>query len=220
VSHPFIDATGLSGRFAPPVFTRVLITPQANPCLPDLFEARAVDAPHRPAVVAGNRTLSYGELRAQAARVAGALAAHGIGPGSIVAVSVDRNADLIPALLGVHLAGAAYLPIDPSYPRERIRLMLESAAPGVLLHSERHAEVFRGMNTDLMAVEGVSDRFPPPTLAARPEDLAYVIFTSGSTGIPKGVMLEHGGMSNLMRATIGLFEAVPSDRLLAVSTVS
>jgi amino acid adenylation domain-containing protein len=200
--------------------TNVVTSAQSNPAISELLEVRASAVPTSAAVVAGDRTLSYGDMKIEADRVARGLAARGIGPGAIVGVCLERNADLIPALLGVLRAGAAYLPIDPFYPRERVRLMLEDASPHMVLHSESHRGMFAGMNVSAMAVEHIDSRHPVPPVVSAPEDLAYVIYTSGSTGIPKGVMIQHRGLSNLMLAAAELFEARPSDRLLAVSTIS
>ncbi|WP_214109319.1 non-ribosomal peptide synthetase/MFS transporter [Acrocarpospora catenulata] len=162
------------------------------------IEVRAAATPDAVAVRFEGRSLSYGELDAAATRVAHTLRGLGVGPGSVVAVCAERSLELLPGLLGVLKAGAAYLPIDPDYPADRVSFMLADAAPAVLLTQ-------RGIRPTLPATGAVTldlddqDAWPGgegPLPDVRPGDVAYVIYTSGSTGRPKGVPNTHGGIAN------------------------
>ncbi|WP_308404109.1 non-ribosomal peptide synthetase [Streptomyces rhizosphaericus] len=149
--------------------------------LPQLVEAQAARSPRATAVVCGETVLSYAELNARANRLARLLVARGVGPEVRVAVLLPRSADLIVVLLAVVKAGAAYVPVDPGYPAERIAYVLEDAAPALVVDEAWLAGV--GMEAEAFSVDDL-----------KPVDLswpAYVIFTSGSTGRPKGVVVEH-----------------------------
>ncbi|MFF4591812.1 non-ribosomal peptide synthase/polyketide synthase [Amycolatopsis sp. NPDC001319] len=171
-----------------------------------LFEAQVRRSPDAVAVV-GGATWTYAELNAHANRLARALVERGAGPETLVALALPRSADVLPAILAVHKAGAGYLPLDPDYPAERLAAMLADARPGLLVTV---ADV-RGVlpefgNTvllpDLLATEVSeedltdADRLRP----LRPENPAYVIYTSGSTGTPKGVVVPHAGLVNLFHS--------------------
>ncbi|MFE6763990.1 amino acid adenylation domain-containing protein [Streptomyces sp. NPDC057689] len=161
-----------------------------------LFEDRAARVPGAPAVTLGADTLTYAELDAHANRLAHALRARGVGPESRVAVQLDRGPDLIAALLGVWKAGAAYVPIDPSYPAERVLAIVRTAGAGVAVTSKAYADRFAGTEV-LLADRAGAGR--PETAPERRDDLdslAYVVFTSGSTGVPKGVEVPHRGLVN------------------------
>ncbi|WP_143664579.1 condensation domain-containing protein, partial [Streptomyces sp. NRRL B-24572] len=155
--------------------------------LPELFTAQARRTPDAPAVRAGDRVLTYRELDARASSVARALAERGAGPGTHVAVLLPRGTDLVVALLGVAKSGAAYVPLDPAHPAERIAAVLADSAP-LLAIAEPGAELPDG---DLPVLTVTEDEAPSYTAAPHPHDPAYLIFTSGSTGRPKGVVVEH-----------------------------
>lgn len=171
----------------------------------DRFEAQVCRIPHSTAVVCDGRRLSYSELNAHANQLARALRRRGAGLGSIVGLSVARSLDLVIGLLGILKSGAAYLPLDPSYPAERLRFMMDDAAVKLVVSRA----------TDLLAVAGSgeaicldrdSDRLgaeSPENLGTRssPDDLAYVMYTSGSTGVPKGVLVTHGNIVRLFDST-------------------
>nr|WP_275424798.1 non-ribosomal peptide synthetase [Streptomyces sp. SID13726] len=153
----------------------------------------------RPDATALNH-LSYAELDAQAGRLARVLAGRGIGPGDLVAVQLPRSADRVVALLAVALSGAAFLPVDPALPADRIEALLADARPALVL-------------TDLTA-DGTPGELPT---AHHPRHAAYVIHTSGSTGTPKGVMVENRGLAALARTQIERFGLGPDSRVLQFS---
>ncbi|MBO0806799.1 MAG: amino acid adenylation domain-containing protein [Actinobacteria bacterium] len=164
----------------------------------------AAKTPLAPAVVAGPAQLSYAELDARASQVARLLQRRGLGRGSVAAVCLERGADLLPIVLGVWRAGAAYVPLDPADPPERLGYILRDAAARVLITSTGYQDRFpAGTGTEVVLADterGLSDAEPAgsPGLAAGPDDLAYLIYTSGSTGVPKGVLVTHGGLLNYL----------------------
>ncbi|HEX3129919.1 MAG TPA: amino acid adenylation domain-containing protein, partial [Thermoanaerobaculia bacterium] len=161
----------------------------------DLFAAQVERTPDAVAAVCEGRSLTYAELHRRARRWAGSLAAHGVGPETLVAIRLARGLDFLAAVLAVFQAGGAYLPLDPGLPEARIEAVLkQSGARDLLPHAEREPEWEPGG-------EG------PPA----PESLAYVIFTSGSTGLPKGVMIHHRGMLNHLLAKVEDLELTAAD---------
>ena len=187
----------------------------------DAFEATARRSPDLQAVRFGDEVLSYAALNAQANRLARHLRAQGAGPGATVAIAAERSPSLVVGLLAVLKAGAAYVPVDPSYPADRVAWMLSDAAPRLVLTQRPLADrlppaeagsrwLFLDTDAALWRHEADDDL---PALAG-PRDLAYVIYTSGSTGRPKGAMNEHRAVVNridwMQRATpLG-----PGDRVL------
>jgi amino acid adenylation domain-containing protein/non-ribosomal peptide synthase protein (TIGR01720 family) len=184
--------------------------------LPELFEAQAARTPDAVAVLSDGAALSYAGLDERANRVAHWLISRGVGPEDRVGVVLDRSADLVVALLGVVKAGAAYLPVDPAYPAERIALLLSDARPAVVLCTAATAELVGERaervvwdELDLTSVPGTS-----PVVPLRLDHPAYVIYTSGSTGRPKGVLVSHRGIAGLAGAQIERFAVRPGSRVL------
>ncbi|MGW3228243.1 amino acid adenylation domain-containing protein [Kitasatospora sp. NPDC001095] len=177
--------------------------------LPELFEAAAAANPRAIAVSYQDEQLDYTELGARADRLARLLAAEGIGPGTIVALALPRSLELVVALLAVAKSGAAYLPLDPDYPADRLAYMLADAAPAALLTDRATAPRLPAHEARRLLVDGPEpDRQPAVPLAQhertrplRAEDTAYVIYTSGSTGRPKGVPVTHHNVVRLFDAT-------------------
>jgi amino acid adenylation domain-containing protein len=189
----------------------------------ELVEAQTARAPERPAVQFRGTTLTYGELNERANRVAWHLRELGVRPDVPVGISLERSPDLLVAVLAVLKAGGAYCPLDPGYPQERLRYMLEDSAPAVVLtHS---ALVGRLPSTDahvLCLDEEAADAFsgenPPPV--GTPDNLAYVLFTSGSTGRPKGVAMPHRPLTNLVEWQRRHFSSPPDARTLQFASLS
>ncbi|MCA1191392.1 non-ribosomal peptide synthase/polyketide synthase [Saccharopolyspora sp. 6V] len=174
-----------------------------------LFERQCDRTPHHPAVVAEGREIRFAELNARANRWARYLISLGVGPERVVAVALPRGEELVVALLAVQKAGAAYLPVDPNYPADRIEFMLDDARPSLVI-TARHLEEslpHQGVARLLVDDETVraairacpdhdvddGDRISPLQLSA----VAYVVYTSGSTGRPKGVQVDHHGLAGL-----------------------
>ncbi|WP_064746519.1 non-ribosomal peptide synthetase [Lysobacter antibioticus] len=185
------------------------------------FEAQAAQRPQAIAVEQGDIRLSYAQLDAQADAVARALAARGIGRGDLVGLLVERTPRMLAALLGTLKAGAAYVPMDPAYPAERLGFMLEDAAMRTVLgERELLARLPSAQATlaleDALAAPGEGR----PAGAPQADDLAYVIFTSGSTGRPKGVQIPHRAALNFLASVAREPGLDRGDALCAVTTLS
>ena len=196
-----------------------------NTTLPALVAAQALRVPDRPAVVLDGVVLSYAELDRRAGRVARALRRLGVGPEVRVAICLERSPDLIAAILGVLKAGGAYVPFDPAAPRERLDLLLEDAAPAVLLTTEalgwspRTAPPSPALLTleEALAASATMAAGPPPPELPAPDQLAYVIYTSGSTGRPKGTLVRHGALGAFARGLRAAVAELRSPRPLRLS---
>lgn len=197
---------------------------QADLTVVDLFEQQADRTPRATAVVFEDASLGYAELDRRANQVAHALIARGVGPDTLVGLCVPRSLEMVVGLLGILKAGAAYVPLDPDYPAERLRFMVEdSAATVVLTHSAVLGSLPQSQ-ADLLRLDdqGLWSRRPEtrPHRRAAPADLAYAIYTSGSTGRPKGVMLPHGALANLIAWQVrqpALADACPTLQFTSLS---
>ncbi|MFJ6613304.1 non-ribosomal peptide synthase/polyketide synthase [Streptomyces sp. NPDC091289] len=161
-------------------------TPPSDATLPSLFAAQAARTPDAQAVVAADGALTYRQLDRRSNALAAELVARGAGPGSLVAVLLPRSAELMVALLGVLKSGAAYVPVDPAYPADRIAVILEDSAPALAVTADPGL-----VPVGLATVGPTTAEADAIVRTPRAEDAAYVIFTSGSTGRPKGVVVEH-----------------------------
>jgi amino acid adenylation domain-containing protein len=185
------------------------------------FARQAEISAGRDAVVCGEETLTYRELDGRSARLARLLRSHGVGPESRVAVLLDRSAGIAVALLGILRAGGAYVPLDPVHPGERLKLLLEEAAPAVLL---TRRSLLRDLPPVPAAVVCLDDDAAAPDGGEPLLDLvepgypAYVVFTSGSTGRPKGVQISHGALANVLASMGRRIPLAGGDTLLAVTT--
>ncbi|GLV93088.1 hypothetical protein Slala04_45420 [Streptomyces lavendulae subsp. lavendulae] len=188
--------------------------------LHELFARQAELTPDAEAVVDSGRRLSYAELAAYAWRIGHTLREHGAAPGELVAVVMEKGWEQYAAVYGILAAGAAYLPLDASVPPERLRrLLAEAKVDRILTQSSLDSRISwpptaRRYRVDKDFETGAATR---PDTAQTPADLAYTIFTSGSTGEPKGVMVDHIGVVNLIRDVAERFEVGARDRLLAIS---
>jgi amino acid adenylation domain-containing protein len=198
----------------------------ADRSIADLFATVAAARPGAPAVSDGRRSLTYGELEAAANRLAQRLTRLGVGPEDRVGLALDRSVDLVVAVLGVAKAGAAYVPVEPSHPAERIGHVLSDAGIQALVTASSGAARFAFLvpaGAPVVAMDDPSlaeepDEAPAPGAAS--EHLAYVLYTSGSTGRPKGVLVNHRSFVNFLTAlgrTLGVRE---TDTLLAVTTLA
>jgi len=201
----------------------------AEPCpratLPELFAAQVERTPEHPAVEYGDASLTYAELNARANRLAHHLIAAGIGPERVVALALRRSVDFVVAVLAVAKAGAAYLPVDPDYPADRIAYLLSDAAPALLITSEPAGPVagpVAGTETPTWVFDEAELAGRPatdPSDAVRtapltPDNAAYVIYTSGSTGRPRGVVVTHAGLAALSANQLDSYRITPASRVL------
>ncbi|HEU0076142.1 MAG TPA: amino acid adenylation domain-containing protein, partial [Longimicrobiaceae bacterium] len=173
----------------------------------ELFEAQAARTPRRTAVTAAGGSLTYAELDARAAGIAALLRAGGVGPEDRVGICLPRSPEMVAAVLGVLKAGGAYLPLDPAYPPDRLRWMLEDSGARVVLASGETAPRLPEFTGEIVDVDGLvpgdadalsHSRTFALSHSPSPDNLAYVIYTSGSTGTPKGVMVPHRGVVNYL----------------------
>ncbi len=198
------------------------------PChstLPQLFEAQAARTPAAVAVVGGEEALSYEALNAAANRLARALRRRGIGAASRVGVFLERRPTMLVALLGILKAGAAYVPLDPIYPAERIAFVLGDAGAALLLTQQSLLPALGASSLPTLCLDRdwhEMGREAGENLALElgAETLAYVMYTSGSTGKPKGVQIEHRALVNFLHSMQREPGMTAADRLLAVTTLA
>lgn len=193
----------------------------AELCVHQLFEEQAKRTPDATAVVSETTQLSYRELDRRANQLAHYMSKRGVGVGSLVALCVERSAEMIVGLLGVLKAGATYVPLDAGLPPQRVVSLLEDSQAALLLSQQHLVAELPALtieavclDTDWRQVERESDAKPGAQVSLR--DAAYMIYTSGSTGMPKGVLIEHRSVANLLFALRGTVYAT-TDAPLRVS---
>lgn len=194
-------------------------------CVHQRFEHWATRTPDSTAVVFEKQQLSYGELDRRANQLANHLLRLGVQTDGLVGVCLDRSLEMVVGLLGVLKAGAAYVPIDPTYPVDRIKFMLEDAEVPVLLTQQRLAGTLPVGNTKVVLIDSdwqeiTHSSQETPGLTTKPQNRAYVIYTSGSTGRPKGVEVSHRAVINFLTTMAERPGMTSRDRLLAVTTLS
>jgi len=190
----------------------------------DLIRAQVARTPDAVAVRSGSISLTYRQVEARALQIAAALRRRGLGAGSLVGLCISRGPEMVPALLGVLEAGAAYVPLDPSFPAERLAYMLEDSGAVLVLSERVVPEALRarlGTAAPVLLLEEVAaSRDAAIAPASTADDVIYVLYTSGSTGKPKGVTIRHRAVVNLlcdMQERPGLSS---SDVVLAITTLS
>ncbi|MFF4323383.1 amino acid adenylation domain-containing protein [Streptomyces sp. NPDC001568] len=191
----------------------------------DLFRAQAAATPEAIAVSTTGRALRYRELLSRTAQLAAALRTGGVRPGDLVALHLDRTADLPAALLAVLATGAAYLPLDPGYPAERLALVLRDSGAVLVLADREPAPVVAAAAPAVLRLPAPSavDHDPAgaaPASAPGPQDVAYVLYTSGSTGRPKGVAVGHRALVNLLTSFADRLESGPRHTWLGLTSLS
>jgi natural product biosynthesis luciferase-like monooxygenase protein len=190
--------------------------------LHQLFAEQVARTPDATALVFDDQELTYAELNDRAERVAAALRQHRVGPDTLIGVCIERSVEMMVALLGIHKAGAAYLPLDPAYPKERIAFMLQDSQAPVLLTQLSLLSKLPPHQAAVLCVDrDIAFDAPVDVIAVetKPEHLAYVLYTSGSTGNPKGVMVTHRNVVNFFA---GMDEALGREAgvWLAVTSIS
>lgn len=194
--------------------------PPASAALLERFAEQVRTRPTQPAVVAGDMELDYATLDRRANRLADALIARGAGPDRVVGLHAGRTAELVVGVLGILKAGAAYLPLDPGQPPERLTAMVDDAAPVLVLTDQAEAATGdRELWRNLAATEAEGTRDEAPPVDTDPTRLAYVIYTSGSTGRPKGVAVTHGSVVNLFDHWRDLMGDAPGEASSAWSSI-
>ncbi|HEU4326191.1 MAG TPA: amino acid adenylation domain-containing protein [Roseiflexaceae bacterium] len=186
-----------------------------------LVQEWAARTPDAPAAIWGDQQLTHAELDRRAERLAGALSALGAGPERRVAIYVERSLETVVCVLAVWKAGAAYVPLDPEYPPERLALMLRDSAPQVLLTTRALAATLPPTDGAVLCLD-TPERWPEgqPTALACGANLAYIIYTSGSTSAPKGVMVEHRSLANAFYAWRDAYDLRPGMRHLQMASFS
>ncbi|WP_438043180.1 amino acid adenylation domain-containing protein [Sorangium sp. So ce128] len=196
-------------------------------CIHEQFSAQVRRTPDATACVFEGEEITYRELDARAGALAGELRSLGVGPEVIVGLCAERSIDMLVGLLGVLKAGGAYLPLDPSYPSDRIGYMLDDAGAPVVVTEEHLTTRLAGSKARAVMLgrgQGRPEAGAPPAAGARPGNAAYVIYTSGSTGKPKGVVVPHRSVANFFsamdRALGPVAPVAPGARWLAVTSIS
>ena len=185
-----------------------------------LLEAQARASAHEAAIIAGADSLTYTELSARAALIAGALRTAGIKPGDVVGVYLERGTELAVAVAGILRAGAAWLPLDPAYPRGRMVEVLKDSAAAVLLTQRAHAADLAEAGVRELLLEDCASAAPAELIPCAPEAPAYLIYTSGSTGKPKGVVITHGNLVHYASAITEAVGLTPTDRVLHTASMA
>ncbi len=207
-----------------------------------LVEQRAAHFPNAIAIVAGGplsrsesqslshsiHLLTYSDLNARANQLAHYLQNHGVKPDSIVAVCMERSPAMIVALLGILKAGGAYLPLDPEYPKERLAFMVRDAHPVMILSQEQFHQRIPGFDELGSPILDLDRQWPTvasyptenPTSPVQAQNIAYIIYTSGSTGLPKGVLIEHHSLLNLIYWHQHAFHVTDQDRATQLASLS
>jgi amino acid adenylation domain-containing protein len=194
--------------------------------LPDLIARQAAESPDRIAVVMGHEAMSFAELETRSNRLAHHLRRYGVGPEQFVGIVAQRSIEMVIGLVGILKSGAAYLPLDPLSPPERLQSLLTDAQPAVVLTQESHGAEFPKtltkesdapvpvlcLNQDWHQV--MREPATPPRTAVSPDNPAYVMFTSGSTGRPKGVVIPHRALRNHMLWMLREFPMGSTDRIM------
>ena len=188
-----------------------------------LFESRVAETPDALALIAPDGTFTYAQLAARVSALAGTLAAAGAGPGTIVAICLDRSAAYVTSVLAVLQAGAAYTPIDTSTPAGRIDYVLSDTAAVALVTASALLDRLPARTCRTICVDD-GKAFVASAPVRRAETggsaLAYVIYTSGSTGRPKGVMVPHSALLNFVRAAIDVYGLTSKDRVLQFASIA
>jgi amino acid adenylation domain-containing protein len=190
-----------------------------------LFETQVDQTPDAIAVTHEDDQRSYRDLNEQANRLAHHLRDLGVGPEVLAAICLQRSPDAVVAMLAILKAGGAFVALDPTHPPERLRLMLEDAAPRVVLTHQHLVTALPDSPVQMVCLDTAHNEIAQadsdnPDIQTAPEHLAYVIYTSGSTGVPKGVSVEHRGLYNLARAHRDILGLGVGDRVLQFSTMT
>jgi len=194
-------------------------------CMHELVAAQAARTPGTIAVEHADKRLTYRELEQRANQLAHFLKKRGVGAESRVGICLRRSLELPVALLGVLKAGAACVPLDPAYPKERLEYMLEDSQTALVLTQPGLLAEVTDFDAEIVTLDAEWNSFSkessePVRSGVTPDNLAYVIYTSGSTGKPRGVLLSHLGLVNHNTAAVNLFGITPADRMAQFASIS
>lgn len=194
-------------------------------CVHQLIEEQVASTPDAIAVVYAGQSMTYRELDERANQVANALKARGVRPGDLVGLSVYRSLNIPIGLLGILKAGAAYVPLDPDFPIERLQIMIEDASMFAVVTETALLSGFADLPAALLALDDAEGEIltsstTAPSTEMTSEHPMYVLYTSGSTGKPKGVVISHRNVVNLLKSFVGPLEITTEDVMLSVTTMS
>ena len=194
-------------------------------CLPEQIEIQADEIPEAIAVSMDKRVLTYRELNGKANQLARALRAMGVSPGVAVGVCLERSVDMVPVLLAVMKAGGCYVPLDPDYPRDRVRFMVEDSGAPLVITTTVLSDRFSGQSCRVWSLDREGQGFSEDDehnlpFSASGHDLAYILYTSGSTGQPKGVEIQHRSLMNFLWSMKRQPGCTRGDTILSVTTLS
>jgi len=200
----------------------------SDKCIHELFERQVEKTPHAIAVECGNLTLTYAELNARSNQLARYCRKQGVGPQDLVAICIERSLEMVIGLIGILKAGAAYLPLDPDYPHERLEYMMRDAAPAAVLTQSKFRSRIPLSNALVVAVDEQSsevaehgdDNLDKSESGLTSKNLAYIIYTSGSTGRPKGVAIEHRNAVNLIAWAHSVTPAAAFEKVLLSTSLN
>ncbi|MFB2921068.1 non-ribosomal peptide synthetase [Aerosakkonema funiforme] len=190
-----------------------------------LFEQQVLQSPNAIAVQFENQQITYGELNVRANQLAHYLQEFGIQPEQLVGICVERSIEMLVGILGILKAGGAYLPLDPTYPTERLEYIISDAQISLLLTQEKLLDRFSNKGLEQVCLDRDWHKITlanreNPNRPVSPDNLAYTIYTSGSTGQPKGVIIEHQSLVNFAQAAIAQYGIERSDRVLQFASIS
>lgn len=187
-------------------------------CIHHLFEAQVRQRPQSIAVVFESQQLTYNELNRRSNQIAHYLISQGVKPDDLVGIFLDRSLEMLVAILGVLKSGAAYVPMEPILPPERLAFMFEDAKVSMLLTHQQLLKHLPSYTGEVIFIEKretfIQENQENPVTSVTPKNLAYVIYTSGSTGRPKGVLVQHEGVDNMVQAQVKSFNVRPESRIL------
>ncbi|MBW4636378.1 MAG: AMP-binding protein [Iphinoe sp. HA4291-MV1] len=204
-------------NFYTPVNSQINLTQPKNQCIHQLFEAQVERTPGAVAVVFEHESFTYHQLNSRANKIAHYLQALGVSSEMLVGICMERSVSMVVGLLGILKAGAAYVPLDPAYPGERLAFMLEDSQATVLLTLAEHIDKLPLHSARVVCLDSdwseiAQHSSENPTSEVTLDNLVYTIYTSGSTGKPKGVLIEHRGLLNLVKWHQRTFAVSPKDR--------
>jgi len=194
-----------------------------NSCIHELFAQQVERTPGAPALVFDQQTLTYNELNSRANQLAQHLRKLGVGPEVLVGICMERSPLMVIGLLGILKAGGAYIPLDPTYPAERLRFMLEDTAAPLIITQRNLQSLIPASKEKTICLDDWEsigrESHEPPHVETAAENLAYVIYTSGSTGKPKGVAIQHRSVAALVSWASGVFSPEELQGVLASTSI-